>query len=101
MIALAAQEIEVPVRGLDALVGGDPAECARECARLRASGWRVRASAATDTQSLRAEAQAAGAFFRLNAGACVIVRVWDEVTFPLEPLPAPPTIAAPPIGGLR
>ncbi len=99
MIALAAQGVEVPVRGLDALVGGDPLECARECARLRASGWRVQASAASDPNVLRDEAQAAGASYRLVAGACVMLRVFDGMTVTRDPLPTPPTLASSPAKG--
>jgi len=68
MIALAAQGVEVPVRGLDAVVGGESIAVARECARLRAAGWRVLASPDAMRGELAAIASAAGAATWLVAG---------------------------------
>jgi ATP phosphoribosyltransferase regulatory subunit len=95
MIALATQGVAVPVRGLDAVVGGDPAESAGWAARLRAAGWRVRISAARDAAGVEQEARAAGAACRLVAGeatAASMVLVADGTAVTLDPVPAPPTL---------
>jgi ATP phosphoribosyltransferase regulatory subunit len=93
MIALAAQGVDVPVRGIDALVGGEPAECARACARLRAGEWRVQASATQDPGALAREAAEAGAVYWMAAGSDALTRVDDGTKLRLDPLPQPPTLA--------
>jgi ATP phosphoribosyltransferase len=105
MIALAAQDVAVPVRPLDAVVGGEAREVARVSARLRARGWRVRMSPGADAGVVRDQAQASGAACWLLAG--------DESAsltaggrLKLDPLPEPPTVVASrpcaaPEGGLR
>jgi ATP phosphoribosyltransferase regulatory subunit len=100
MIALAAQGASVPVRGLDAVVGGKAEDVARESARLRAGGWRVRMSVAVDPAAIEREACDAGAACWLVAGEPAAHRVSpaDARDLPLEPLPAPPTRVE---GGLR
>jgi ATP phosphoribosyltransferase regulatory subunit len=94
MIALAVQGAAVLVRGLDAVIGGDPVECARDATRLRAAGWRVLASAARDAAGTEREARAAGAACWVLAGEPRAVRTADGGTVPLDPVPAPPTLAA-------
>jgi hypothetical protein len=93
--------VEVPVRGIDAIVGGDPAACARACARLRAGGWRVQASATQEGDALAREAREAGAVYWMTGAADALTRVSDGATLLVEPLPAPPTAAAFAIGGSR
>jgi ATP phosphoribosyltransferase regulatory subunit len=101
MIALAAQGVDVPVRGIDALVGGDPAACARACARLRAGGWRVQASATREGDALAREAREAGAVYWMTGSAHALTRVSDGAALLVEPLPAPPAAAFSAIGGSR
>jgi ATP phosphoribosyltransferase regulatory subunit len=101
MIALAVQGVAVPVRGLDAVVGGDPVECARWAARLRAAGWRVLASAARDAAGTEREARAAGAACWLLAGEARAMRTIDRAAVPLDPVPAPPTLTTGAKGGTR
>ncbi|HEY5276319.1 MAG TPA: ATP phosphoribosyltransferase regulatory subunit [Coriobacteriia bacterium] len=102
MIALAAQGVEVPVRGIDALVGGDPAACARVCSRLRAGGWRVQASATRTADALVGEARDAGAVWWMAGEDAALTRVSDGAALALEPLPAPPALeAANQKGGVR
>lgn len=91
MIALAAQGVEVAVRGIDAVVGGDAADVARESARLRAYGWRVISAAGLDPASLAATAAACGAALQLTAGDGFAVAA-DGQRVSLDPVPAPPTI---------
>jgi ATP phosphoribosyltransferase len=93
MIALEGQDVSVPVRGLDAVVGGEPAEVARAGARLRAGGWRVRMSRARDAASLEREAAQSGAACWLLAGDETARATRDGRAIGLEPLPAPPTLA--------
>jgi len=94
MIALAAQGVEVPVRGIDALVGGDPVACARACARLRMGGWLVQASATRDADALAREAREAGALYWADGGVGALTRLLDGATLPMEPLPAQRTLDA-------
>jgi ATP phosphoribosyltransferase len=94
MIALAVQGVEVPVRGIDALVGGDPAACARACALLRASGWNVQSSGAQDSDEIEREARAARAVCWMVAGAGSLTRVSDGSRVLLDPLPALPSLAS-------
>jgi ATP phosphoribosyltransferase len=90
MIALAAQGVVIPVRGLDAVVGGGQREVARVASSLRAAGWAVRSSLACDDTSLALEAEAAGAAWRVLAGGGRAVCA-DGRTLALDPVPAPPT----------
>jgi ATP phosphoribosyltransferase regulatory subunit len=92
MIALAAQRVTVPVRGLDVVVGGEPADVARVCARLRAGGWRVLASIATERGALVEQARGAGALSTLLAGEAAAVLL-DGGSIRLEPLGMPPTLS--------
>jgi ATP phosphoribosyltransferase regulatory subunit len=92
MIALAAQGVAVPVRGLDAIVGGGPEDVARLAARLRAAGWRVRMSAAVDAGALQAEAREAGAAAWVLAADGVARRATDGATISLDPAPPAPTL---------
>lgn len=95
LIALAAQDVAIPVRGLDAVVGGEDAEVARTAAALRGAGWTVRMTGARDDAGLIAEAAAAGATWRVLAGEAV-ARSHDGRTLALDPVPAPA-----PEGGAR
>lgn len=89
MIALAAQDVAIPVRGVDVVVGGDPVKVARAGAALRAAGWSVRMSMARGDDTLALEAVASGAAWRLLAGEGPAVRA-DGRTLALDPVPAPP-----------
>ena len=89
MIALAAQDVEIPVRGLDAVVGGEPEQVARTAARLRAAGWTVRMSATGDAAVLDAEAASVGAAWRVLAGQGQAVSA-DGRVLVIDPVPAPP-----------
>lgn len=89
MIALAAQDVPIEVRGLDIIVGGEPIEVARVSAGLRARGWTVRMSLASDDPALAAEAAVAGSAWRAMAGEGV-ARAADGRTLALDPVPAPP-----------
>ncbi|HEY5432831.1 MAG TPA: ATP phosphoribosyltransferase regulatory subunit [Coriobacteriia bacterium] len=89
MIALAAQDVAIPVRGLDAVVGGEPEQVARTAARLRAAGWTVRMSASRDVATLDAEAVSAGASWRVLAGQGQAVSA-DGRVLVLDPVPALP-----------
>jgi ATP phosphoribosyltransferase regulatory subunit len=102
MIALAVQSVEVPVRGLDALVGGDAASCARACARLRARGWRVQASETRDSVELARQAAAAGAYCWMDPASSQAIRTTDGAAVTIDPVPAPPTLELSTAkGGLR
>jgi ATP phosphoribosyltransferase len=89
MIALAAQDVEIPVRGLDAVVGGEPEQVARTAARLRGAGWTVRMSGALDAAALDAEVASAGATWRVLAGQGEALSA-DGRVLRLDPVPAPP-----------
>jgi len=89
MIALAAQDVTIPVRGLDAVVGGEPEQVARTAARLRAAGWTVRMSTARDVATLDVEATSAGASWRVLAGQGQAVSA-DGRVLVLDPVPALP-----------
>lgn len=69
MIALAAQDVAVPVRGLDAVVGGDPVDVARASARLRRQGLRVLAAPGVSGAALADLARSSGAAEALDASA--------------------------------
>lgn len=98
MIALAAQGVAIPVPGLDALIGGDPAEVARAAARLRAAGWSVRMSAARDVAAITTEAAGAGAARALLAAGGRLTTA-EGADVPLDALDPPS--AAPTTGGSR
>ena len=98
MIALAEQSVEVPVRGLDAVVGGEALDVARSCARLRSAGWRVRVAAGPEAD-LPSEAAATGAASWLSAGDAFATLIGGG-TIALDPLPAPPTLAGAETGGI-
>ena len=53
MIALVEQGAQPATRGLDAVVGGEPAAALAAAARLRAAGWRVALSARTGLELVR------------------------------------------------
>jgi ATP phosphoribosyltransferase len=94
MIALTGQGVSVPVRGLDAVVGGAPEEVARVAARLRSRGWRVRMSAAAGPAAIEREAREAAAACWLVAGEPMARRTPDGGPFALDPVPEPPGCAA-------
>ena len=96
MIALAEQGVDVPVRSLDAVVGGEALDVARTCARLRSAGWRVRACAGAG-QQIASEAAATGAACWLSAGDAFATLLAGG-TIGLDPLPAPPTLPGAPAG---
>jgi ATP phosphoribosyltransferase len=93
MIALAAQGVPVPVRDLDAVVGGEPAEVARTCACLRSCGWRVLATSSCEGSAIESEARAAGARSWIVAGEVAARMVDGGALLPIEPVPAPPSLA--------
>jgi ATP phosphoribosyltransferase len=90
MIALAAQDVSVPVRELDAVVGGEAAGVARMSARLRAAGWRVVACAGTDAAATAERAKAAGARCWVMADDPV-AHLMAGGSLAVEPVPCPPT----------
>lgn len=93
MIALAEQGISIPVRGLDAVVGGEPAEVFAASGRLRSGGWRVVASSLDGVELVR-EADRLGAAEAITATSGRIVRLdrAGEPALPIEePLPYAPT----------
>ena len=92
MIALAAQSVAVPVRGLDAVVGGTPADVATIASRLREAGWRVRMTVTSDAGALCREAAAAGAACYLLASEGVARSTATGEALALDPVPAPPTL---------
>jgi histidyl-tRNA synthetase len=97
MIALAAQGVSIPVRALDAVVGGRPADVARVSAELRDRGWRVVATTETDPAALAQRAKANGACCWIVAGEAAATLV-EGGTLALAPVPAPPTLTR---GGLK
>lgn len=92
LIALAAQGVDVAVRGLDALVGGDPVALARDCARLRAAGWRVVSAPGLTGDALLRAAREAGAELALVAGEAVACRAASGERITLDPLTPAPTL---------
>jgi ATP phosphoribosyltransferase len=96
-IAAAEQGAAPFVRGLDAVLAGDPAAAFTAARELRAAGWRVRLSDARDGRAVVAEATALDAAEALLAEAGGVVVRLDragEPALPLErPLPAPPTLS--------
>jgi hypothetical protein len=111
MIALMEQGARVPVRLLDAVVGGDAAAALATARSLRASGWRVTLSQRAGTE-LVAEAERTGAaealLARADAPAVRLDRA-GEPALPLQdPVPYPPSSTwaerqtdAPSLGGER
>jgi ATP phosphoribosyltransferase regulatory subunit len=96
MIALVEQGVSVPVRELDAMVGGDQAAAFDVARVLRKAGWTVGLSRRSGVELVR-EAHDRGVVETLQASAdCGAVRL-DEAgrpTLPLEnPVPCPPSSA--------
>jgi len=92
-IALVEQETAVPVRRLDAVIGGEPQAALSSAARLREAGWRVMLSERSGLELVR-EAERAGAAEALLAADGRVVRLdrGGEAATPLEePLPYPPS----------
>ena len=93
MIALLEQQAEPSARGLDAVLGGDPAASLAAAGLLRAAGWRVALSSRSGL-ALVGEAdrlEAAEALFA-HDGRVVRLDRAGEFAFPLEdPIPCPPT----------
>ncbi len=90
-IALLEQGAAPRVRGLDAVLGGEPAEALAAAATLRASGWRVALSARAGLELVR-EADALEAVEALWAAGGEIVRL-DRSGEPALPLSDPPPYA--------
>jgi ATP phosphoribosyltransferase regulatory subunit len=102
-IALLEEGSSVPVRGLDAVVGGEPTEALAAASRLRSAGWAVMLSERTGLELVR-EADRAGAAEALLASGGRIVRLdrVGESAVPLEePLPYAPTSSWAEGGGAR
>jgi len=92
-IALVEQGAQPPTRGLDAVVGGAPADALAAAARLREAGWRAVLSARTGLELVR-EADRLGAVEALLAQGKRIVRLdraGEPATALPEPLPYAPT----------
>jgi ATP phosphoribosyltransferase regulatory subunit len=92
-IALVEQDRAPRTRGLDAVVGGDPARALAAAAKLRGAGWRVALSDRTGLELVR-EAERTEAVEALLATAAGIVRLdrAGELALPLEePVPYAPT----------
>ena len=94
MIALMEQGARVPVRSLDAVLGGDAAAALGVAGELRAAGWRV-ALSQREGAALVDEAERLGAaealLARAGARAVRLDRA-GEPALPLEdPVPYPPT----------
>jgi len=94
MIALLEQSAEPSARGLDAVIGGAPAEAIAAARVLREAGWRVAISARAG-RDLVAEAtrlEAAEALLATGDGAIVRLDREGEPSLALErPAPYPPT----------
>lgn len=90
-IALLEQGAAPAVRGLDALLGGEPALALAAAASLRAAGWRVALSARQGLELVR-EADSLEAVEALWAGADGVVRL-DRAGEPAMPLSDPPPYA--------
>jgi ATP phosphoribosyltransferase regulatory subunit len=92
-IALVEQGETPHTRGLDALIGGDPARALSAAATLRTAGWHVALSAREGIELVR-EAERTGAVEALLATEKGVLRLdrAGEVALPLEqPAPYPPT----------
>jgi len=90
-IALLEQDAAPVVRGLDAVVGGDPASALAAAASLRAAGWRVALSSRLGLDLVR-EAESLEAVEALVATGDEIVRL-DRSGEPALPLSDPPPYA--------
>lgn len=95
-IALQEQGTTLPVRGLDAVLGGETPEAAFIAARrLRQAGWRVRIAFRASARSVLEEARAfyaAEALWAERSSAVVRLDRAGGESFPLpEEVPAPPT----------
>jgi ATP phosphoribosyltransferase regulatory subunit len=90
-IALVEQGVTVPVRGLDAVLGGDPAVALATAARLRKVGWRVALSERVGLELVR-EADRLGAVEALWAADDHVVRL-DRGGEPATRLQDPPPYA--------
>jgi ATP phosphoribosyltransferase len=94
VIALVEQGAQRAVRGLDAVVGGEPAAALAAARTLREAGWRVTLSARTGSE-LVAEATRLEAVEALYADESRVVRLdrAGQLALPLEqPVPYPPTL---------
>jgi len=95
MIALLEQSAESSARGLDAVIGGAPAEAIAAARSLREAGWSVAISARTGRE-LVAEAtrlEAPEALLATGGGEVVRLDRQGEAALPLErPAPYPPTL---------
>lgn len=93
-IALVEQDARVRVRGLDAVIGGDPGAAAAAGARLRRAGWNVALSQRVGLELVR-EADRSGAVEALHAderGRVLRLDRAGEPAVPLEdPIPYAPT----------
>jgi ATP phosphoribosyltransferase regulatory subunit len=74
MIALATQQVSVPVPGIDLLLAGEPSDIARDAAQLRARGISVVASPGADASELPSAALRAGATAWAIAGEDLVHR---------------------------
>lgn len=93
MIALLEQQAEPTARGLDAVLGGEPAASLAAAGLLRAAGWRVALSSRSGLALVREadRLEAAEALFA-HDGRVVRLDRAGEFAFPLEdPIPYPPT----------
>ena len=84
-IALVEQGVALPVRALDAVIGGDAADALAAAARLRDAGWRV-ALSSEEGAELVAEARDRQAIEALVARGERIIRL-DRAGEPAQPLP--------------
>ena len=93
MIALLEQKAEPTARGLDAVIGGDPAAALVAASRLRAGGWRVALSARSGLELVNEadRLEAAEALFA-HDGRVVRLDRAGQFAIPLEnPILCPPT----------
>jgi histidyl-tRNA synthetase len=92
-IALVEQGCEVRVRGLDAVIGGEPEYAVSASSRLRLAGWQVALSERTGLELVR-EAERLGAVEALFAEERRIVRLdrsGEPSTTLADPIPYAPT----------
>ncbi len=92
-IALVEQGAQPVTRGLDAVLGGEPADALAAAARLRAAGWRVALTSRSGLELVR-EADRLEAVEALVATGTRIVRLdrGGELATPLaDPIPYAPT----------
>jgi ATP phosphoribosyltransferase regulatory subunit len=86
---LAAQDVEIPVRALDAVLGGEPEDVFPAAAQLRRAGWRVRIAPSMSRSDVVLAASAAGAEYALVADGDGVVQIEDGQTRPVA-LDSPP-----------